>query len=239
MPWYSKEQPTPFDATPIEGLQFLHGDVLAQQYHQEWLKGKKYPIIHFSSELAREAVGRDENGEIAVHIMGSLKLPYHSTRDAAFNAAMPIAHEQRYHLMKGGERELVVANFNLSHLYRLTYDNKSQKLMNITHLPPEAMELLDEESRAVLPPLYSQENVGLKAIAPVKFFTPDSNWTWYASEFDGKDMFFGLVSGFEVEFGNFTLSELESTRGPLGLPIERDLYFEPKSLEALQAEHNR
>ena len=35
-------------------------------------------------------------------------------------------------------------------------------------------------------------------MAQVKFFTPDSNLTWYASEFDGEDIFFGLVSGFDA-----------------------------------------
>ena len=29
------------------------------------------------------------------------------------------------------------------------------------------------------------------------------------------------------------LSELEEVRGPLGLPIERDLYFKPKMLEEI------
>ena len=98
-------------------------------------------------------------------------------------------------------------------------------------------ELLPKEIREKLPPLYANEEIGLAAQALVKFFTPDSNWTWYGSEFDGKDTFFGLVSGFEVELGYFFLSELESARGPLGLPIERDLHFEPKTLEKLLEEH--
>ena len=85
-----------------------------------------------------------------------------------------------------------------------------------------------------MPELYANEEVGLAAQALVKFFTPDSNWTWYASEFNGDDIFFGLVIGFEAEFGYFSLSELESVRGPLGLPIERDLHFDPKSLEELR-----
>ena len=68
----------------------------------------------------------------------------------------------------------------------------------------------------------------------VKFFTPDSSWSWYGSEFDGEDIFFGLVIGFVAEFGYFSLSELESVRGPLGLPIERDEHFEPKSLKELR-----
>lgn len=98
-------------------------------------------------------------------------------------------------------------------------------------------ELLDQASQEKLPPLYANEELGLAALALMKFFTPDSNWTWYVSEFDQEDTFFGLVSGFEVELGYFALSELESVRGPLGLPIERDLYFQPKSLQELMKQH--
>ena len=59
----------------------------------------------------------------------------------------------------------------------------------------------------------------------VKFFTPDSSWTWYACEFDGEDTFFGLVRGHETELGYFSLNELESVTGPMGLKIERDRHF--------------
>ena len=96
------------------------------------------------------------------------------------------------------------------------------------------MELLPKDLREALPELYANKEVGLAAQALVKFFTPDSNWSFYASEFDGEDIFFGLVIGFEAEFGYFSLSELESVRGPLGLPVERDLQFKPRSLEALR-----
>lgn len=60
-----------------------------------------------------------------------------------------------------------------------------------------------------------------------KFFAPTSSWTWYATEFDPKSRtFFGYVMGFEGELGYFSLDELESVRGPLGLGIERDLYWD-------------
>ena len=95
------------------------------------------------------------------------------------------------------------------------------------------MVLLTKEVLKKLPPLYSQEEKGLDAVAVVKFFTPDSNWTWYATEFDGDDLFFGLVDGFEKEIGYFRLSELKSVKGALGLPIERDMYFKPKTLKEL------
>ena len=104
---------------------------------------------------------------------------------------------------------------------------------------PRGHKLLDKASRERLPALYSNEEVGLDAEAQVKFFTPDSSWSWYASEFDGEDIFFGLVSGFEVELGYFSLTELESVTGPLGLPIERDLYFQPKSLKELMEYHRQ
>jgi len=95
------------------------------------------------------------------------------------------------------------------------------------------MKLLTKEILEKLPKLYSQEEKGLEAVAIVKFFTPDSNWTWYATEFDGDDLFFGLVEGFEKEIGYFRLSELQSVKGALGLPIERDMYFKPKTLKEL------
>ena len=43
------------------------------------------------------------------------------------------------------------------------------------------MKLLTQEIRKKLPPLYSQESKGGKALAHVKFFTPDSNWTFLAT----------------------------------------------------------
>jgi hypothetical protein len=97
------------------------------------------------------------------------------------------------------------------------------------------MKLVTNELRAALPPLYSTEHEG-DPVARVKFFTPWSNWTWYGVEFDGQDLFFGLVVGFETELGYFSLRELEGLRGPGGLRIERDLFFEPTRLGVLRME---
>jgi len=97
--------------------------------------------------------------------------------------------------------------------------------------------LLPQDIREKIPPLYRQEALGLQALALVKFFTPDSSWTWYATEFDGDDLFFGLVAGLDVELGYFLLSELSETVGPMGLPIERDLYFKPETLANLMKAH--
>jgi len=107
------------------------------------------------------------------------------------------------------------------------------------------MKLLTKEIRKKLPPLYSQDGKGGKAIAHVKYFTPDANWTWHGVEGEpvldesGKEVdfrFFGLVDGHCKELGYFVLSELEEARGPMGLPIERDLYWQPKMLEKIAPE---
>jgi hypothetical protein len=75
----------------------------------------------------------------------------------------------------------------------------------------------------------------------VKLFTPDAGCTWLLTEIDPEDpdIAFGLCDlgmGFP-ELGSVSLTELASVRGGLGLPVERDLYFEAdKPLSAYAAE---
>ena len=97
------------------------------------------------------------------------------------------------------------------------------------------MKLLTKAIEKKLPSLNKQSKLGMESIAYVKFFTPDSSWTWYVTGYDPKTKtFFGLVQGLETEFGCFTLDELESVRGHLGLPIERDLFFDPIKLSDIK-----
>jgi hypothetical protein len=232
MPWYNKERRTPFDRTIYTGLKHLHGDVLAQQYGQEWVKGKKYPVISFPSGIECE-LQRSETREHVVQLFGDIHLPYQADLDSAFEHLHQIQTDRNLVVVKHSESVLMLTDLLTQRGYFVTYDNDERHLADITRFPEHAMELLDGKARAVLPPLYANERKGLEAVAPIKFFTPDSNWTWYPTEFDGTDVFFGLVDGFEMELGYFSLSELESVRGGLGLSIERDLYFEPASLQAL------
>ena len=63
----------------------------------------------------------------------------------------------------------------------------------------------------------------------VKLFTPDAGATWLLTEIDpgDEDRAFGLCDlgqGFP-ELGYVSLAELQSVRGRMGLPIERDLHF--------------
>ena len=91
------------------------------------------------------------------------------------------------------------------------------------------MKLLTQEIRSKLPKL-GETDTQEDPIVQVKFFCPWNHWSWFGYEFDGSDVFFGYVKGDFDEFGTFSLSELESINGPMGLKIERDLYFTPKPL---------
>jgi|TARA_R100001129_G_scaffold180590_1_gene158807 hypothetical protein len=94
------------------------------------------------------------------------------------------------------------------------------------------------EKKAAKYPIYSQDEKGLDAEIIVKFFDPTSNWTWYATEYDPiNKIFMGYVSGFENEFGSFSLTELQSIKGRLGLGIERDRYFENKKVKDIPIYH--
>jgi|TARA_R110002020_G_scaffold367566_1_gene579416 hypothetical protein len=69
----------------------------------------------------------------------------------------------------------------------------------------------------------------------LKLFNPMGSATWLISEFDGEDLMFGLCDlGMGCpELGYVSLSEVKSIKLPLGLGIERDIYWKPsKSLGA-------
>ncbi len=96
------------------------------------------------------------------------------------------------------------------------------------------MGLLTEEDLEKIPSLYATENE-TDPLAYAKFFTPDGSWSWFVLEYDRDErLCFGYVDGFEGELGYFSLAELESVRGGLGLSIERDSSFSPMRLSAVK-----
>src|SRR5207248_9087220 len=111
------------------------------------------------------------------------------------------------------------------------------------------MELLPEEVRKQLPPLYSQERVEDPMVI-CKFFHPLSHWTWYAYEGSPVDengyydtdkekvdfLFFGWVYGDFPELGYFSLNEMQAVQ-VMGLGIERDEHFTPMKLSEVKKLH--
>lgn len=92
------------------------------------------------------------------------------------------------------------------------------------------MKLLTQAIKRKLPKIYATESIPLEEKPIIcKFFNPIGFGNWYVIEGEQKEddfIFFGLVDLHEQEFGYFSLRELESTRLPLGMKIERDIYFE-------------
>ncbi|MEJ1930673.1 DUF2958 domain-containing protein [Nostoc sp. NIES-2111] len=72
-------------------------------------------------------------------------------------------------------------------------------------------------------------NLGKDHVPVVKLFTPDAQATWLLTEIDNccPGIAYGLCDlglGFP-ELGYVSLEELVTVRGPLKLPVERDLQF--------------
>jgi hypothetical protein len=102
------------------------------------------------------------------------------------------------------------------------------------------MKLLTAELRKSLPKLGTYEHTDPTATPiHVKFFHPVGSWTWYVTEGEednGDIIFFGYVRGLENELGYFSLTELESVKGPMGLGVERDRHFGKHTLAEAMAQ---
>ena len=100
--------------------------------------------------------------------------------------------------------------------------------------------LMTKELGDTIPAIRSTANVedNDDVMARAKLFCPYNGWRWYVTEWDAKTgLCFGLVEGFETEVGYFELTELAEVTVFGGVPaIERDLYWEPKTLGEIRRE---
>jgi len=84
-----------------------------------------------------------------------------------------------------------------------------------------------------IPGMYETESIpAAEKIVHVRWFTPDSSWTWYIVEYDPKsDVAFGYAYNSDypdgAEWGYIPLTEIRASRGHYNLRIERDLHFSP------------
>jgi hypothetical protein len=95
------------------------------------------------------------------------------------------------------------------------------------------MELIPEELLNQIPKLYETEEQ-TNPVAHIKLFL--DGWTWFITEIsiDGDIAFGYVVSPFESELGYFSLKELETIKGNLGLGVERDISFKPTALALIR-----
>ena len=99
------------------------------------------------------------------------------------------------------------------------------------------MQLMTKAIQLALPTSEMTDNVPSdELMAKVKYFTPDGNATWYGVAYDPDDRLLlawcDLGLGYP-ELGFVSLDELEGIRGKLGLPVERDLHWQPVPLSEL------
>lgn len=105
------------------------------------------------------------------------------------------------------------------------------------------MKLLTKAIEKRFAQLGRQEEAGEDAIVVCKFFNPTGVGTWLATEMEKSEddvLFFGAAEiGYEFELGYFSLSDLESFKGLMGLGIERDLYFSETTLKEAMLKEDR
>jgi len=84
-----------------------------------------------------------------------------------------------------------------------------------------------------IPKLYETEEQN-NPIAYVKLFLDD--WTWFITEIsiDNNICFGYVISPFGAELGYFSLEEIKSIKGTLGIGVERDLSFKPTKLSIIK-----
>ncbi|MEM9773145.1 MAG: DUF2958 domain-containing protein [Chloroflexota bacterium] len=79
-----------------------------------------------------------------------------------------------------------------------------------------------------IPKLYGTEDQkDYEKLVWVKLFTPRSNWTWWITEYNPHTQIaFGLVDGFEREWGYISIQEIDEMNAAF-CSVERDLHFNP------------
>ena len=95
------------------------------------------------------------------------------------------------------------------------------------------MELIPKEIKEQISSLYATENQNNPTVF-VKLFL--DSWTWYITELsiDGDIAFGYVISPFGAELGYFSLEEIKSIKGSLGIGVERDLKFKPTKLSLIK-----
>lgn len=89
-----------------------------------------------------------------------------------------------------------------------------------------------------LPPLDTETTDN--SIVHVHYFNPVGAGDWYGMTYSPEErLFFGYVSIFgdyNDELGYFSLDELESLKLSWGRKIERDIYWQPRTLKEVKQE---
>ena len=84
---------------------------------------------------------------------------------------------------------------------------------------------------------YKNDGSDMEQMVVAKFFDAIGDWKWFLMNMnEDKDYCWGIVKGFAVEMGSFSLTELKEV---LGRRLQRDLYFEPMKAKDVWEQLNK
>ena len=79
----------------------------------------------------------------------------------------------------------------------------------------------------------------MEQMVVAKYFDAMGDWKWFLMNMDkDEDYCWGIVKGFAVEMGSFSMKELQDIKLPFGLGIERDVLFSSTPASELWKELN-
>lgn len=81
-------------------------------------------------------------------------------------------------------------------------------------------QLMTEEIAKTVPRLYEQDGAEDPTVY-AHYFSCVNGWDWWLLEFDGTDEAFGLVEGYDDEFGYFSIKEMAELNRQRGSPPVR------------------
>ena len=121
---------------------------------------------------------------------------------------------------------------------------RTANMTNTAHVPRESTrpELASDDAHDLIPSWLASIIPALEAtknepdpLVHVKLFTPDAGWMWYITEYDdAKRLAYGFVRCQDLEMRYISLRELSALRGPKGLLIERDLFWQATPLSRIR-----
>ena len=97
------------------------------------------------------------------------------------------------------------------------------------------MKLLTKKIKEQATKQYSKKS-DMDQMVVAKYFDPMGSWKWFLMNMDkDEDYCWGIVKGFEVEMGSFSIKELQS----MSPRIQRDLHFEPVKASEIWEQLNK
>jgi superfamily II DNA or RNA helicase len=224
----------------IEGIEtawkLLNEQHQAQQEREEMKKRKPLDIQDPGTNLAQIIKPEPTTNKEITFVDALTGKPHHTTnldacteREIVFTRAGVIAHDPLDVIGTNDAPDMK----HLCEAYEEGTPAFEQELNRISH------NLMPTWLKDRMPLVYSQEN-NPDPLVMVKWFTPDSSWTWYVTEYSDKapdgypHLAFGLTDGFEQELGCISLDEISSVKGKMGLKVERDLWWKPTPLSQVR-----